>query len=823
MPKQFRKHLTFQAGEISPRFFGRSDSEIYQAGLDTALNMVVDQRGGIYKRTGLLHLTQIDANNARIFTLQASRARFYTIIVYELNMLVIAPGAKIAADNLLLNGTFLNFGANWSTQVNPSTSTISFNLGEATLRPDQIPEELVVNSDFTLDDIGWITRESGGSDVNFDENKVILTPNNNANGQAGIAQPINTNEAGAQHTITINGDQFNTDVRVQVGTSEGNGTYLDTTINEDSSLTFTPLVSPFWITIDCDFPNTSAVLNLVSIIEPTNSFSRISQEATVVSLPTSEHIVIVSQNTTAQLEINIGTTDGANDIASIVSTDHEIELTFTPNNATFWVSVTALGSETGEARLTFIGTAATSVSGKDGILMPAPWTEDQLNEIHVIESQEGDALYFTHPNVPVQKLLYDRATDLFTPLAEVNFIDPPPEWTGTNHPSTGAALQGRLFLGGTPAESQTVWGSVSGSPEDFTVSIDEDSSALEFTLQRFGRIEWMLGTKNLIIGTDSGENVIVSEGPVLTPSDIGVEVQSSFGSNNVQAIQVAEKVFYVTPDGRKVRAMEYSRDANNWLSQDLNFISEHVTIPITTRTAWGQHPNDLFMLSLGDGNIAVLTYDRTAKTVAWTRFDLGGFNVIDIDTGRENGINKFVMVGQRTPGKIDIEIQAPANQFLDSYIGKFDAAGTNIIDGLDHLEGQQVRPIVDGAVNPMRTVVGGQITTQQTGKQLYAGVGYSGIIKTLPPDAANQIRSWKKRWNKVWAYLLDSKQPIINGTRPPERTPSTPMDTVEPDQTGHFKTIDLGWDDFGQVTIEQDLPVPMYILAIYGEVGVESL
>ena len=49
------------------------------------------------------------------------------------------------------------------------------------------------------------------------------------------------------------------------------------------------------------------------------------------------------------------------------------------------------------------------------------------------------------------------------------------------------------------------------------------------------------------------------------------------------------------------------------------------------------------------------------------------------------------------------------------------------------------------------------------------------------------------------------------------------MNTVEPDKTGHTKTVNLGWDDFGQITIEQDLPVNMHIVAIYGEMDAEKI
>jgi len=311
---------------------------------------------------------------------------------------------------------------------------------------------------------------------------------------------------------------------------------------------------------------------------------------------------------------------------------------------------------------------------------------------------------------------------------------------------------------------------------------------------------------------------------VITQSDFNIEQQSSFGSNNMQAIQVGEKVFYLTPDGKKLRAMSYDFNEDNWLSQDLTFASEHITSGIGVRSTWSQHPNNLFAIVLKDGTLAVLTYDRTAQTVGWTHLTVPGMRVLDIATGRNNGVNEIALIGQRVAGKIDLETNQSGLVHLDSYVSVFDPLGTNIITGLDHLEGEKVRILVDGAVEPIKTVVGGQVTTERTGINLFAGIPYKSTIITLPPDVPQgQIRSYKKRWNKTWALMLDSKQPIINGTRPPERTPSTPMDTVEPDQTGHYKTIALGWDDFGTITIEEDLPVHMTVLAIYGEMEAESL
>ena len=835
MPKLQRKNLSFQAGELSPRFFGRSDTDIYAKGLAVAENVTIDKRGGAFKRGGLEHIGRIDANNARIFTLQISRTRFYTaVIFYDLilnkgQMLIVAPGASLIGNNLLQNGNFASAGANWSATTEPLSSQVLFNNGFTVLRPERNDIELVTNNAFQQEGLGWIEREvPAASSVTFAVGSCTMIPRGQVGDIAGVAQELTTNTAGVVHTMAVTGDLGSNEVRVQIGTAEDDGTYLDVNVNALASgvpIEFTPAASPFFITVDCIGPNVFATLESISVLEKITKTSAISQQATVIAGIGDPHVVIVGQVGIQELHVLIGTTEGASDIASFDSAEHEIVEVFTPNNATFWVTVLADGDEIANATINFVGTAAEVVSFPGlGLLMDAPWSETQLDEIHAVEVPSGKALYFTHPNVPVQKLLYDSLLDTFVPLTNVSFVNPPSQWANENWPATGTHFQGRLWLAGTPGEPQTIWGSKSGAPEHFTVVADEDSSSMEFTLQEFGRIEWMLGTKNLLIGAENGEHIIGSEGGVIIPTDFKIEQQSSYGSNNMQGIQVGEKVFYATPDGRKLRAMAYQWQEDNWLSQDLTFASEHITRGIIKHSVWAQNPDNLFGLVLESGVIIFLTYDRTAETVAWSRMVTPGTFIRDIATGRTSGINQIVAAAQRVVGKIDIESSSGVNAKLDSFSSVFDAGGTNVITGLDHLEGMTVRPIVDGAVNPLQVVIGGQITTPQTGIRLVAGIPYTAKIVTLPPDVPqDQIRSWKKRWNKVWALMYNSKAPIINGVRPPDRTPSTPMDEVEPNTSQHYKTVNLGWDDNGQITIEEDLPVNMNVLAIYGEMGTESV
>lgn len=829
MPKDYRKQLTFQSGEISPRFYGRSDTPIYAHGLQIAENVQIDKRGGAFKRHGTFHQGRTEGDNARVFNMQVSRQKFYTIVIKEGLMIIIAPGAKFLGDNLLLNPSFNLGAASWDVDIEPATSRVVFSSGEAILIPEINNPQLIEEPNFSQGGIAWTVRLSHVlSQVVFENNTCTLLPRQLAAEFAGIAQAMDTTNPAGEHFLKMTGIFGNNQVRVQIGNAEGDGSIFDDTVgtNDDTiEVPFIPGIGTFWVTIDCEFPSVFVSFSSVTVHQVIEKTAAIRQEATVTAAITDLHVAVVGQLANDQIRVLIGTTPGGSEIAETVSTSIETQVEFVPNNATFWVTVLADGDVTDRADITFVGTAPQVDSGAIGLEMDAPWTVAQLDEIHIAAAPEGETLYFLHPNVPPQQLIYDFATDVFVPLAACVFEMPPEVWQDTNWPSTGTHFQGRLWLGGAPFRGrQTVWGSVSGSPLDFTKGAGEDAGSLEFILQEQGKIEWMLGTKNLLIGAENGEHIINSDGPVITDTDFKIEQQSSFGSNNMQGSQVGEKVFYVTPDGRQLRAMAYQWQENNWLSQDLTFMSEHITEIGIKHSAWAQHPDSFFVCVLKDGTIANMTYDRSSEIIAWTHLTIPGFFVYDVSTARRQGRSELTLVGRRVSGQIDVESEAGDTQYLDSYASEFHPLGGNVVTGLDHLEGEQVRILVDGAVDPLQTVIGGQVTSQISGQQLHAGVGYGCKIKTLPVDEEGaSIRSWKKRWNKVWALLLASNPPIINGVRPPDRTPSTPMNTPEPVRTGHHKTVNLGWDDHGQITIEEDLPVPMNVLAIYGEMGAETL
>ena len=141
------------------------------------------------------------------------------------------------------------------------------------------------------------------------------------------------------------------------------------------------------------------------------------------------------------------------------------------------------------------------------------------------------------------------------------------------------------------------------------------------------------------------------------------------------------------------------------------------------------------------------------------------------------------------------------------------------VGGLDHLEGMVVSAVVDDAIQSDKTVSGGQITLDSPGKKIEVGLPYISTLETTPYNDGNSAGTTlgtSQRWAQVYAKLVDSAVPLINGERPASRDPSVPMNTPEKLTTGDYDVIDLGWDLNGTIKVVQDLPKKTQLVALYG-------
>ncbi len=533
---------------------------------------------------------------------------------------------------------------------------------------------------------------------------------------------------------------------------------------------------------------------------------------------------------TAGARVKIGTSTDSGDIYdSGVTTIIDGDVVFAASQVTLWMTIridASLGNPN-HAKIRFFGITNESVSDVE---FTTPYLEEHLDGLQAVQSPQGSTVYILHESYPVYKLTYDRQTDAFS-WSQVTFVNPPSQWGSGSYPSAGDFFQGRLWLGGTINEPQTFWASKSGLPEDFTQGTAADEG-LEFTMAKYGRIEWMVGFKNLVIGTQNGEHIVTSEGGIIKPDDIKVEQQSSYGSANIQPVQVGDQIFYVSADRRKLRAIQYEWQKDNWLSKDLTFNSEHITQSGIKHIAWQQNPDNLFHCSLEDGSVATLTYERSREVYGWSKLNYADGRVIDITAAAIEGTDYFNVLIQYDTGKIYFETQTSSEhlRYMDSWVERALGSDGETVTGLEHLEGKTVQVLVDGAVHPDRVVVNGQITIQGTGGAITAsvevvvtvGLKFVPMLETLPLNrqiSTGSSEAYMKRWNKIYTRVLNSAMPLINGERAPERHPTTPMDTPEPPTNEEVLKVNLGHDRNQTIKIEQDLPHGLVVLGMFGELG----
>ncbi len=431
-------------------------------------------------------------------------------------------------------------------------------------------------------------------------------------------------------------------------------------------------------------------------------------------------------------------------------------------------------------------------------------------------------------------------------LSVVTFTAAPVNWAGTNWPSAGAYFQSRLWLGGTPDEAETFLSSVSGTPEDFTIGVLA-ADAMSYTMENFGGIEWMVGTKKrLLMGTINAEYVITSNGGVIIPGDIDADQQSAYGSASIQPVKIGDQVIYVSPDKRKIRAMNYEERQNNWMSVDLTFPSEHITAGLIKDLSWTQHPNNLLWVTLEDGTLACMSYERGNKISGWHRHDTQG-TVLGAGSGF-NGEKSILVLAVLRGVDNTFQLETMSDDYyFDSWLqtSLFTAipaggpvmANAYYIEGYGHLDGKLVQVVIDGAIHPDRIVgaesasgegdgVAGRIYVEYSGSVAVAGLQYIPELETLDLDGGSQTGSGsahQKRRNKMHVKVLNSGLPMINGERGNDRNSDTAMDNPEDLVTTTIETVGLDWDRKARVNVQQDLPLPLIILSIFGEISKNTL
>jgi len=399
-------------------------------------------------------------------------------------------------------------------------------------------------------------------------------------------------------------------------------------------------------------------------------------------------------------------------------------------------------------------------------------------------------------------------------------------------PQTAGFHEQRFFLASTPTEKQNVFGSVILEFENFTLgeALDTDALNFEIATEQVNEIRWLNSGRGLGIGTSGGAFIMSSGADFLplTPTNVSVRRETNFGSALILPKRIGNFLYFVQRSGRRLREFGYNFDIDSHLALDMTLLSEQVTESGLVVMDYQQSPNSILWCVRDDGEIATMTRQQDQEVIAWSRQIAGATSggdsiyesVASIPMGEEDEVWVSVKRIINSVTRRYIEFYSPLDFgvlndafFVDSGLS-FAGAPTSILTGLDHLEGELVQVLNEGAVEPDKTVSNGQITLDNETTRAHVGLKYISRINTLKLEGGSALGTAQGKIARIHEVMIRFFKTVgaIFGREGQTdqiffRNTSDPMDTAVPLFTGDKRVqFPAGYSREPRVFIEQSQP-----------------
>ena len=374
--------------------------------------------------------------------------------------------------------------------------------------------------------------------------------------------------------------------------------------------------------------------------------------------------------------------------------------------------------------------------------------------------QDTDTLYITHKDHPPAKLTR-AAHDNWT-LANISFtFDAGHAWTANDYPALNWFYEQRHFFAATPSKLNGVWASKSALYTDMRLGTGLDNEGLEFIVKMVYKFLWASAGQEINLGGSNAEFKLASNAlnEAITPSNIRPTLSTNYGSIFASPVRIDDSVVFVQKGGRKFRrfAADYQSGSysDSYKASDITILSSHIATSGILNLVYSTVPDSIIWACRVDGVLIGITYEPDHKVFGWHRHIVGGTDVkvksLAVAKAVE-GVTQdelWAVIERTIDGStvqyIEYMIDGLSEEqsiedafFVDSGITKTGSAFT-LVDELDHLEGEEVQILGDGAVQAPKTVSGGEITLDQAVDKVHVGLQYISVMETLPIEGGNPL------------------------------------------------------------------------------------
>lgn len=414
-----------------------------------------------------------------------------------------------------------------------------------------------------------------------------------------------------------------------------------------------------------------------------------------------------------------------------------------------------------------------------------------------------------------------------------------PSFSATRgYPVCGAFFGGGLWQSGFRSLPQRFSRSTLGDFFNLELGkgFDDDAIATDLDTDQYNGIRYMHPGRHLVLFTDGGEFYFPQD--VITPSDAFPKRQTRFGvtARNVPPVEIDGAVLFVTKNGKTVREFLFTEIEQAYNASSLTPLSGEAVIATDVVSmagleSFGSDEASRLLCPTEDGMLAALNSKRDQDMAAWTRYTTPGASgayrqAIAVDD------QLYYLVERTVDGVSSLMVeQRDADLRLDCAIAGTFGSPSSTITGLDHLEGETVRPIIDGIVQASKVVSGGQITLDTEGEDTYqVGLEYVPDLKgtglTVALAGGSDI-GLVKNVKAVYVLVKDTLGLKVGLDRSredgapeftPESVPEWLLDITEANTalqgfTGIRKvTLDGNVEQGAFIRMTQDDPLPFHVL-----------
>jgi hypothetical protein len=390
-------------------------------------------------------------------------------------------------------------------------------------------------------------------------------------------------------------------------------------------------------------------------------------------------------------------------------------------------------------------------------------------------------------------------------------------------PKSATFHEGRLYFGGSKSRPNTVWGSNVIDYFNFNTGSGLDDESVEATINtnQLNSIVNIIASADLRIFTTGGEFVVIqSEDSPVTPSNFLVRPQTRLGSKpGVPIEDLNGASVFVQRQGKSLNAFQFGSTTRSYQIQQVSVLSSHLVknpVDLAARRSTSTDESDtLFLVNGDDGSMAVYSLLVGQNVIAPSQFTTDGeFIAVAVE------ISDVYVIVKRTVNSATRYMLEKFNPDLTVDSAKSGGAASSVT--MDHLEGKEVDIVRDGVVEPVQTVPASPytITFESAATSSHqVGLDYTINVKTMPTEpvlASGSVQGVRKRIVQVDAILNETKDLVINGKQISFRNFGSGVlgQAVQP-FTG-VKTAHgiLGYSATGQITLTQNVPLPMTVLGL---------